>query len=116
MIEIALYLLGGIIGLIFLEFLFPIIWIDGNSMYPALKDRQFCISTRFFKYPVPDKVYVYESPQGEIVVKRFMFERKSGCYFVGDNRDHSFDSRHYGGVDRSCIIARVLFVKKEVKN
>ena len=113
MVEYVLYVVALFCALWLLSAMFPIIWVDGVSMYPTFTHKQLLLSTRIFVKPVAGCVYVYESPQGETVIKRLWFEREGKYYFVGDNKDHSFDSRHYGGVYRDCIISKVLFTKKK---
>lgn len=113
MVEIIIHAIALVIVVVTFFCWFPVIMVDGLSMYPTLKDRQLLLSTRIFVKPVAGCVYVYESPQGETVIKRLSHVREGKYYFVGDNKDHSFDSRHYGGVYRDCIISKVLFTKKK---
>lgn len=112
MVEYVLYVVALFCALWLLSVVFPIIWVDGVSMYPTFTHKQLLLSTRIFIKPVSGCVYVYESPQGDIVIKRLSHVREEKYYFVGDNKDHSFDSRHYGGVYKDCIISKVLFTKK----
>lgn len=113
MVEVIIYAIALVIAVVAFFGWFPIIMVDGLSMYPTFKHKQLLLSTRIFVKPVAGCVYVYESPQGETVIKRLWFERDGKYYFVGDNKDHSFDSRHYGGVYRDCIISKVLCTKKK---
>ncbi len=55
-------------------FLFPVILVIGDSMYPTYKDGKFLFSIRvLFKSQMRvNDVYAYKSPEGRIVIKRLM--------------------------------------------
>jgi phage repressor protein C with HTH and peptisase S24 domain len=96
-------------------FFFPIIIVDGVSMCPTYQDRQLLLATRLFRYNKlkAGRVYVFHSPSGEVVIKRLAYEKDGMCYFLGDNEEESFDSRYYGYVPKSMIIAKIVFTKKK---
>lgn len=111
-----------------LIYLFPIVLVVGDSMFPTFKNGQVLLTTRilypYFKYTslgeVVDKsaigkVFIYKNPaDGAIVIKRLKeIFYESGLFFQGDNSDNSYDSRHYGLVNSECVIARVIWHKKK---
>ena len=108
--SILLWILLVIIAGITIRAFFPTINIIGDSMYPTYKDGEKVKAFRvaFFMPLEVGKVYVYHAPDGNIVVKRLIWVNKESCYFMGDNRRVSYDSRQYGTVKRSQIIARVF--------
>lgn len=94
--------------------LFPVVEIDGTSMCPTFEDKDKLRCTRIFKKLEIGSIYVYKRmEEGEeyLVVKRLSNISKQGdityCYFLGDNSEHSLDSRHYGWIDSRNIIAKV---------
>lgn len=105
-------ILGVIVLLGALYILFPIVEVSGNSMYPTYKDGEFLLASRLYKLKVGD-VVVFMPPstshsEVEFVIKRVCEIKDSKLFFMGDNRDDSYDSRDYGYVDRSRLIAKVI--------
>lgn len=113
---IAIIVTIGVL-LVTLIYLFPPVRVEGESMMPTYKDGEIVLSTRFFKVREGD-VCVYQSPTGEVVIKRLIYRKgKTLLYFMGDNRDFSLDSRYYGYINEPCVISKVLFCRKrEDKN
>ena len=108
-----------IVVLSLLYYLFPFIEICGESMLPTYFDGEILIGRRITKNSKFQigKAYVYthSSPYSEeekiVVIKRLTAISADGkrLFFVGDNRDHSYDSRDYGFVSKDEVIAKVLF-------
>lgn len=109
----------GVLLLVVILYLLPTVEIDGTSMYPTYRDGQKVLGTRVFNKAQPKlgSVYVYtrlnEDCEQYLVVKRLTKLKicEQGlvlCYFEGDNKDDSFDSRHYGWVSANNIIAKVI--------
>lgn len=126
MIKILMTLIVGIILLILIFFyFFPIIKICGDSMHPTLKDGEFYLGRRVFNKNTcrRGEIYVYKPPvsttkeKHEFVVKRLenIRYRTNGItyFFVGDNSEVSYDSRYYGYVDSSNVVAHII-LRKEV--
>ena len=108
----------SIIGvLLLLHHLFPLVQVCGNSMYPTYQNGEILIGRRIFlKRNIKEgDVIVYKCPaDGKTVIKRvFGFTGDNKFYCLGDNSEHSFDSRHYGGVSSKNLICRVKTREKE---
>ena len=103
-------IVGSIVILTALFYVFPFIRVVGDSMFPTYHDGQFLPSMRVTRFvPLHDgRVYVFRSPDGKTVIKRLAYHDKRKCYFLGDNATVSYDSRAYGYVDRKNIVAVVL--------
>ena len=108
-------------------FIFDIRVAEGHSMYPAIRPGTILIVCKIFygirlpgassfliqwRTPEAGDILVFFTPLGEIAVKRSA-EILPGDYFfaLGDNSEHSYDSRDYGPVPFNNIIGRVLGVR-----
>ena len=102
--------IGSIVFLAALFYVFPFVRVIGDSMFPAYRDGQLLPSMRIPRFvPLHDgRVYVFRSPYGKTVIKRLAYHDKRNCYFLGDNATVSHDSRAYGYVDRRDVIALIL--------
>lgn len=92
--------------------------VSGSSMYPTLLDgRPLLIRKRlnFNKDVKPGRIFVVTSPDGYSVVKRLseviFAEGSYYLYILGDNPDHSRDSRHYGYVRADRLEGIAVFNK-----
>lgn len=95
--------------------------ISGVSMYDTLIDGDIyaTLPVLSVKQLVPGDIYIYTPPQGghKYVVKRLISLEKlvkdgkesAECYFIGDNREESFDSRDYGAVSNDKVRRKILF-------
>ena len=109
--------------LIFVLFeIFPIVFIEGNSMHPTLLSGEVYLGVRVFRKKKirPLQVYVfrppYDSDEQRYVVKRlFNISRHPNgdvqYFFVGDNRPESYDSREYGFVSYKNVVARLTNIR-----
>ena len=98
---------------------FPIVHVDGISMFPTYNDDDLLISYRLCKkrdIKVGD-VVVAERPD---VKKRYVIKRVSligedpvtktrTFYLLGDNSNNSLDSRHFGGVSEKLIVSKIIY-------
>ena len=103
-----------------LKYLFPVAQVEGDSMLPTYREGEYLICRRvFFKKKCKvNKIYVIylrddEKGKPYYVIKRLNKILCGGDYwFLGDNADVSYDSRHYGGIDPKRVIAEVRKVCK----
>lgn len=88
---------------------------SGISMYPTIKDGELLIgkAIKCKDEIVENNIYVFKNPNGNVNVKRLYkarFNNEKKCrvlYFLGDNREHSVDSREYGEVPEKNVIMKV---------
>lgn len=99
---------------ILLLYIFPIIEVVGDSMYPTYKDGEFNVSVRVVsrKQMKLGDVYIFKSPTGRTCIKRLTRVRQQGksefYFFEGDNSEVSWDSRKYGYVRFKDVKARLI--------
>ncbi len=98
---------------------FPIVHVDGISMFPTYNNDDLLISYRLCKkrdIRVGD-IVVAERPD---VKKRYVIKRvsligedpvtkKRTFYLLGDNSNNSLDSRHFGGVSEKLIVSKIIY-------
>ncbi len=76
--------------------------VKGASMLPALKHGSIVVAISGIKARVGD--IVVAKLNNRSVIKRLERIDNDSCYLVGDNRQESSDSRHYGRVPSSAIL------------
>jgi len=117
-------ILAFIAGVILKLFLFDIMIIDGDSMYPTLDSGTILVINRLqyglrfpgqktyilqWAKPKPGEILVFYTPSGERVVKRCEAVSEGKFFIaVGDNTLQSYDSRSYGPIPVENTIGRAL--------
>ncbi len=82
-------------------------------MEPALRPGDYVLVNRWAyrrSPPVAGDVIVLRNPEapGQFLVKRVMSgDGTAGFFVLGDNMEHSRDSRHFGLVPRHLIVGKV---------
>lgn len=79
--------------------------VDGNSLYPHLKDGQRIVCFKVFKFSkinIGDIVVFSKKPYG-LMIKR-VEHIKEGLFFVQGTDPMSIDSRNFGFINRTDII------------
>jgi nickel-type superoxide dismutase maturation protease len=87
--------------------------ISGDSMSPALKNSAIVLVNKlaYLFYPPKsgDIIACHDPRDGKVLIKRIA-KIEHGRYFVlGDNLEHSTDSRIFGMIDRSGIVGKIVF-------
>lgn len=118
-IQVLLVISLCVLAILGVLYIYPIIQICGNSMYPTMYDGEFYVGRRVFRKNKCElgEIYVFRPPYSNrnerFVVKRLhqievdKVTGKKKYYFLGDNSAESYDSRYYGFVDSSNVIAHV---------
>lgn len=118
--------LAVIVVILVVAFTFPLAVVVGPSMEPTYHEGDILLCRRvyFKKHENYDsKVYVLKAPysdedeENRLIVKRvsFSIQEKEKCkakylFVVGDNPSASYDSRSYGMLHHSSVVAKVLFI------
>lgn len=127
---LALIIIIVILGVVY--YLFPLIQVVGDSMYPTYHNGEILLGTRLYRKSKLKKgdVIVYTSPEDRIVIKRIdktargkyyrigslqFFKRERQFYCLGDNSEHSYDSRNYGFISSRKLKCKVVNQRRKVK-
>jgi len=86
--------------------------IQGDSMLPTLRSEDWVLVEDGFydnQQPIRGELVLIEHPQrpGYVLVKRITSVEDDVVMVLGDNPDNSTDSRHFGPVHQSKLLARV---------
>ena len=81
--------------------------VVGKSMTPKLQPGQLIVATPFFRKLYPGQVVILRKNNKELV-KRIEQLEDDKVFVIGDNLSASTDSRQFGWLDRSTVIARVV--------
>lgn len=85
--------------------------VSGNSMLPTLQSGRIVLGYRWFYRLKPGDVVILRH-NGLEKIKRIVAVNSQGISVQGDNRKESTDSRHFGAVPKSTVIAKLLFTKR----
>lgn len=105
-----------IVAVLFVVYhLFPLIQVCGDSMYPTYLDGEIIFGTKLYRKSKLKKgdIIVYKSPrENRIVIKRIdhitYIRGVYQFYCLGDNADHSYDSRAYGYISSKNLVCKVI--------
>ena len=119
--KVIITILAVVITVILLIFLFPIVKVEGDSMFPTFREGRILWCRRLFFFNKDKckkgKIYVIHLKDEEdgspyFIVKRLKdVQRCKGVVlydFRGDNIEVSYDSRQYGLFDSSRVVAKVI--------
>jgi signal peptidase I len=92
---------------------YEVVRVSGESMLPTLCEGQFVLIKKVYKPKdlKPLDLYVFTNPDALDVIKRLMHTDKGiipKCWFEGDNKDHSYDSRQHGYVPIMFVQGRIM--------
>ena len=98
--------------LIFILIHFRLVFVQGCSMEPTLKQNDMLIVNTLNKSPeigdiVIIKPLIYFS--NNYVIKRVTKITDSQVFVEGDNKDHSYDSRMVGWIDKKDLLGTIIF-------
>lgn len=100
-----------------LYYVFPIVEVCGDSMYPTFKDKEFILATRLYKKSKLKQgtVVLFRPPNNDnrVVIKRIDHIYHGLMYCLGDNPDESYDSRNYGYVNTCRIVCVPIKQRKQ---
>jgi phage repressor protein C with HTH and peptisase S24 domain len=82
--------------------------VQGHSMMPVLPPNTLVIAWKNFRKLRPDDVVIFQH-EGKEKIKRIQDVRGSEIFVVGDHPDASTDSRHYGWIYESDVVAKVIY-------
>lgn len=82
--------------------------VDGDSMRPTLEHGDRLLVVRLPLH-VGDVVALRHPRQDLVIVKRIEALDGDLVTVVGDNRDHSTDSRSFGPAPRASILGRAVY-------
>ena len=82
--------------------------VVGSSMLPRLDEGNIVIASGWFRKLQPHDVVIIKH-EGLEKIKRVQHVDKDKLYVVGDNDSFSTDSRHFGWIDNSYVLAKVLW-------
>lgn len=82
--------------------------VQGHSMLPVLPPGTTVWGLCWFRKLKPEQVVIAEY-NGREIVKRIDDIRPEGLFLVGDHKDASTDSRHYGVIPRESVKAIVVW-------
>lgn len=100
-----------ILAVVVSKFFFQLMLIQGDSMLPSYHNMQLVILNKYDRdYEVGDVIAIKSKGLDAIIVKRIDKIYPDGYYVLGDNREHSVDSRdeRVGLIEESAIIGKVI--------
>lgn len=118
------FIVGFIVLLVGALYLFPLIEVVGDSMYPTYKNGEIVVGRRLFRKSSLKKgdVVVYYNPTDQSkrrVIKRIDSVTKDKgnilFYCLGDNAEESYDSRYYGFFSSNLVICKIVNQRGKVE-
>ncbi|HEY1645522.1 MAG TPA: S26 family signal peptidase [Candidatus Saccharimonadales bacterium] len=85
--------------------------VVGDSMLPTLRSNQLVMAFSRVKPSLGNLVIV--KYDGKEIIKRLTKIEPGKLYITGDNPNSSSDSRHFGWVSQSDLIATVIWPRKK---
>lgn len=91
--------------------------VEDISMEPTLKAGDYVIVNKLsylFKKPSRGDIIVFKHPNnGRFLIKRIAEVKDSEFLVLGDNKEFSTDSRHFGAIDRNLVVGKVWLQVKQ---
>ena len=89
--------------------------VSGHSMVPVLPPGTMVYARRWFVHLRPGAVVVFRH-NGMEKIKRIHHIAGDDVYVIGDHPDASTDSRHFGPISRSTVVATVMYPRVRIMN
>jgi nickel-type superoxide dismutase maturation protease len=94
--------------------------ISGESMSPTLKNNDIVLVNRlaylFYSPTCGDVVACHDPRGGKVLIKRIAKIENNRYFVLGDNLEHSTDSRKFGMIEKSAIVGKVLSLEAKSKS
>ena len=107
----GLFIVIGVLLVAMILATFAISSTDGNSMYPTLKDGDTLLINTTVEPKDGDIIILdtadmegWENKSKQIVKRYYAEYSTDGYYVLGDNAEHSYDSRYCGEIDKERLI------------
>ncbi len=81
--------------------------VSGQSMVPTLRDGKIIIARTIFDDIKPSE-FVIVTHDGIEKIKRVAKIKEGKIYIIGDNPQSSTDSRDFGWIKASSVVAKVM--------
>jgi phage repressor protein C with HTH and peptisase S24 domain len=114
-VKIVTFYVVCTLALIYIALNYKIAHVTGHSMEPTLSDGAFCVVAVNCELQDGDIVIMDTTNSNKgitvpSIVKRYIADQSSDeeLYLLGDNRDHSLDSRKLGRFPKSDLIGKVV--------
>lgn len=88
--------------------------VRGPSMQPTLPQGKLIVGVRIVRKLKPGHVIIFRH-EGKEMIKRVYWVRDEGIFVLGDEPEHSIDSRHFGVIQRHQLVAKVVYPKTHVR-
>ncbi len=82
--------------------------VSDRSMEPAVTAGDYLIVNRWYGRLRVGNMVVLRHPSKNISIVKRVSAISSRIYVVGDNKEESEDSRHFGSVSRGSILGKVI--------
>jgi nickel-type superoxide dismutase maturation protease len=86
-------------------------------MIPTLRAGDYVIVNKLsylFKKPSRGDIIVFRHPEnGRFLIKRIAEVEDSEYFVLGDNKEFSTDSRHFGAINKNLVVGKVWLQAKQ---
>lgn len=119
--KVIITILAVVITVFLLIFLFPIVRVEGDSMFPTFREGKLLLCRRLFRFNrnkcKKNCIYVIHLRDEEDGSPYFIVKRLKDAYpvcgkvcydFRGDNTVVSYDSRQHGLFSSDAVVAKVI--------